>query len=147
MVSDSENITSFTLPTLPEHHLPRINHVKWLHDRLSNERKVIVVKGSEGAGKTTLLSEFVHFYKDQCFSFFIGSDTWSSSSHLFLHEMCDQMSRLLNENSKSLETEISNVQLKQYFITLYHRVAKLARHNNTSYYFVVDGLDPIRVLC
>ena len=141
MESYNINTTSYDLPALPENHMPRTNYIKWLHDRLSAERKVIIVKGPDGAGKSTLLKEFVRSYYNQSFSFFIGSDTWSSSSHLFLYEICDQMSKILGDRTKALEKNIGNAQLKQYFMTLYQRVAKLARQNKTNYYFVVDGLD------
>lgn len=141
MESKVDKSKSFDLPSLPRHHLPRINYVKWLHDRLSSERKVIVVKGPDGSGKTTLISEFIHSYSDQCLSFFIGSDVWSSSPHLFLYEMCDQLAKTLGDSSQTLEQNIGNKQLTQYFTTLYHRLSKLARQKKVSYFFVIDGLD------
>jgi len=138
-----ERPASIELPTLPDHHLPRRNYVNWLNDRLSLDRKVIIVKGPDGSGKTTFLKEFVLSYPDQCFSFFIGADHWSSSVNLFLYEMCDQMRRVLGDQTVS-DRNTSNVQINQDFITLYREVAKRARFYKTPYFFVVDGLDLVK---
>lgn len=143
MAHNQERPNIAELPTLPIHHLPRKNYVKWLNDRLSTERKVIIVKGPDGSGKTTFLKEFVQSYPDQCFSFFIGADYWSSSETFFLFEMCDQMRRVLGEHPASNRNN-SNVQVNQEFISLYRDVAKRARSNKTPYFFIVDGLDLIK---
>jgi ATP/maltotriose-dependent transcriptional regulator MalT len=82
---------SLTFPNLSEPQISRGNLIRWLFDRFSNERKVIIVQGPDGAGKTTLLAQFAKAYPDRCFSFFVGADLWSSSSRHFLLEMCAQM--------------------------------------------------------
>lgn len=143
MHEDTPTTALFDLPELPIHHLPRKNYVKWLKDRLSVERKVIVIKGAEGSGKTTLIKEFIHSYPDQCFSFFMGADYWSASPNLFLHEMCDQMRTVLGEMPNSDKSK-SFTEINQDFMTLYREIGKQARRNNKSYYFVIDGLDLVK---
>lgn len=132
---------SLTLPRLSEHHIPRDNLVRWLHDRFSPQRKVIVVQGADGGGKTTLLAEFVYKYPEHCFSFFVGSDLWASSSRYFLLEMCSQMHQVVGSGTGDIDDNLTDDELKQLFQTFYRRAAKTARKASRPFYFVVDGLD------
>lgn len=132
---------SLTFPSLPEPQLSRGNLVRWLHDRFTSERKVIVVQGPDGAGKTTLLAQFVRTYSDRCFSFFVGADIWASSSRQFLLEMCTQMQKVIGSRDGEIDDSLSDDELKQLFATFYRRAAREARKKKSPFYFVVDGLD------
>ena len=134
---------SLTFPGLPEPHIPRDNLVRWLHDRFTKERKVIVVQGPDGAGKTTLLTHFAYTYSDRCFSFFVRVDILSLSSRGFLLEMCTQMDRVVGSLKGESDDSLSYHELKELFATLYRRAAKQARRARKPFYFVVDGLDRI----
>jgi len=134
---------SLTFPDLPKPYILRDNLVRWLHDRFTEERKVIVVRGLSGAGKTTLLAQFVSTYPDRCFSFFVGVDLWSSSSRGFLLEMCAQMDKVVGAEKGEVDDRLSHDELKEQFETFYRRAAKKARQEKRPFYFVVDGLDRI----
>ncbi len=133
---------SITLPELPDPHVARDNLVKWLCDRFTEERKSILVKGPNGAGKTVLLTQFVHTFPDRCFSFFVGTDIYSSSSRWFLLEMCSQMNQIVGDK-KAVDDRLNHYELKEQFQTLYRRVARKARRAKEAFYFVIDGLDQI----
>ena len=132
---------SLTFPTLPKPQLPRDNLIRWLCDRFTVERKVIVVQGPDGAGKTTLLAQFAKAHPDRCLSFFVGADLWASSSRHFLLEMCTQMQQVIGSGVGEIEDRLSDDELKQLFVTFYRRVAREARRQKRSFYFVIDGLD------
>lgn len=132
-----------TLPELPKPHVPRDNLVKWLCDRFTKERKSILVQGPSGSGKTVLLSQFVYAFPDRCFSYFVGTDIYSSSSRWFLLEMCSQMNRNVGDSNQVVDDRLNQYELKEQFRTLYRRVAKKARRAKEPFYFVIDGLDQI----
>ncbi|MBP7688593.1 MAG: ATP-binding protein, partial [Thermoflexales bacterium] len=131
---------SLTLPNLPVSNIARPNLVSWLHDRFTRERRVIVVKGPDGSGKTSLLAQFAHAYPDQCFSYFVGSDSWGASTRHFLLEMCTQMQFIVGAQQQDID-DLGDSELRQLFMTFYRRVARQARSQRSQFYFVVDGLD------
>lgn len=134
-------LTSFELPSLPEHHVSRSNYVRFVYDRLNKDNRVLIVKGPDGTGKSTFLNEFVRSYPDRTLSFFIGSDMLSSSPYIFLSEMCEQMEDLLSLQRSQINNDVSFTQRKEYYSTLYHQLVKTSRQKKISFFFVVDGLD------
>ena len=137
-------VSSSTFPNLPERLIPRDNLVRWLLDRFAIERKIIIVQGPDGAGKTTLLAQFAKSYPDSCFSFFVGSDRWTSSARHFLFEMCTQMQLVVGSSKGEVSDDCNDEDLRQLFYTFYRRAAKKARGRNRPYYLVVDGLDWVK---
>ena len=133
---------STTLRGLPIPHIPRDNLVRWLQDRFTEERKVIIVQGPDGAGKTVLLTYFVNTYRNRCFSFFVRADILSTPK-MFLLEMCAQMDRIVGTRKGEIDDSLSYRELREQFQILYRRAAKRARRAKEPFYFVVDGLEHV----
>ncbi|MBI1879339.1 MAG: ATP-binding protein [Chloroflexi bacterium] len=128
-----------TFPQLTDPQIPRDSLIRWLSDRFSPERKVIIVQGPDGAGKTTLLAQFAKAFSSRCFSYFIKKDYWTLTPQSFLTELCTQMQKIVaNENTEIGE---SYYEIEKTFSKFYHRVATKARQLNQPFYFVVDGLE------
>jgi len=128
-----------TFPNMPDPLIPRNTLIKWLHDRFSAERRVIVIRGADGTGKTTLLAQFAKSYPDRCFSFFVGKSYWDSRPLAFLRELCTQMQMIVT--SKETEIEGDFYEIRELFGRLYYQIARKARRQKKSFYFVIDGLE------
>jgi hypothetical protein len=133
---------STTFPNMPEHLIPRDTLVKWLQDRFSAQRRVIIVQGPDGSGKTTLLAQFAKTCPARCFTFFVRMDYWTSRPAAFLRELCKQMRRIIPGEDRHIEGDY--YELRELFGKLYHQVARRARRVGRPFYFVIDGLECVR---
>jgi hypothetical protein len=130
-----------TFPELQNPQISRRNIIDWLHDRFTNDRKVIMVQGVDGAGKTTLLAQFANTFPDRSICFFVKRDIWSCDPQRYLSELCEQM--FIAIYNKPIDNELPKdfYQIKQYFNKLYALLAKKGRLQERPYYFVIDGLE------
>jgi ATP/maltotriose-dependent transcriptional regulator MalT len=138
-LTKSEN--SLTYPKLPDPLISRETLIKWIHDRFSQERKVILIHGPDGSGKTTLLAQFAKTYSDVSCNYFIKNDYYTSKPSFFLNELCAQINILLDRDEERAEND--HFKLREQFTSLYHQLAKKASRKEGEYYFVIDGLERI----
>lgn len=131
---------SSTFPEQINSQIPRDNLIGLMKDRLGAERRVMLVKGPAQSGKTTLLAQFVNTYKDQCFSFSLGTTIPNSDQRYFLIDLCEQMGRVLQQHTDDLDA-LDTTELQQVYFGFYRRVAQKAKISKQPIFFVVDGLE------
>ena len=120
--------------------IPRDNLIGLLKDRLGPGRRVILIEGPAQSGKTTLLAQFTNTYRDQCFSFFLGTTIPNSDAGSFLIDLCEQMGWALHQKTDHLD-DLDTTELKQVYFGFYRRVAQKAKASRQPIFFVIDGIE------
>jgi hypothetical protein len=139
---------SNTIPTINDNEIKREHIIKNIEETFSSTNKVIMLEGLNVTGRTTLLAQFARKHRSNCFSFFIGDDYWKSNVSYFLLELCIQMAQVSSEGLKNHLSNYDFYNLKDYeliqiFSKLYSDICKQARQKNTTFYFVIDGLEKL----
>lgn len=129
--------TTYQRPREPN--VVRDAYVLWLRQALTNDRPVLIIRGSAGSGKTRLATQFVDRDPSRVISYFVGDDIFTSSPERFLWDLCAQLSPLLRR--AELPADVSPSQLEGLLATLLGQLSAASRRANQPYYLVVDGID------
>jgi hypothetical protein len=131
-----------TLPDRPTREVDRSNLATWLIDSLTPDRKAILLVGPHGIGKSILLAQLADSKPDQCISFFVGPDDWTSSPRSFLREVVRQAARLLGKDDPIL-SEPDTARLRLQLTDAITDLGRHARVTNRPIYMLIDAVDQI----
>ena len=130
---------SSTYPKITNLLISRENMLETIEEYFHEGHEVVLAEGAEGIGKSTLLYHFCENNIDNVITLFIRkSNKYSYDSEFVKRDLCDQMNWIVEK--KSLKSREINDNL---FGSVLQDLQKQARLNNTSYYFVIDGIDEI----
>jgi hypothetical protein len=125
--------------------IPLDSKIRELQRKFSPQNHIIILKGSSGSGKTVHLAEFVKANSQISFSYFITDNYWCRRQTSFLSSLCQQMRAVIGgkaENELSIDNPIlDSERLKDIFGVLVERIVEIARKTNSTFYFVIDGLE------
>ena len=143
IVAETQNyLFCSTFPKKCDDEIFRDSFLQVVYDSFRNGQEVIAIEGESGTGKTVFLAQFARQYKQQVFSFFIGTDYSTSNPDAFLLDMCEQMKNVpeLNMNGKLSEVDAREYDSRQLFSRFMTEMRKAAQKGKGPYFFVIDGL-------
>lgn len=138
---------SSTFPELSFNPLiPLEPKIRDLQKKFSSQNQRIILRGSSGSGKTVHLAEFVKANPQASFSYFLTDNYWCQRQTSFLSSLCQQMGAIVGGKSFDTALSLNNQnldaeRLRIIFEGLVHKVVEFAKKNNSTFYFVIDGLE------
>lgn len=138
---------SVTFPDLSLQPLiPLEPKIRELQNKFNLNNQKIILKGSSGSGKTIHLAEFVKANPYTSFSYFFTDSYWCQRQTAFLSSLCQQMEAAIGGSAFDSAVSIGNSKidlegLHIIFENLLGKVIELAKKTNTTFYFVIDGLE------
>lgn len=127
------------IPARPPDEIPRDSQVAQIAKNFNPECQQQLVSGSTQTGKSNLLAQFARQYYGRTISYFVTANPWTQQQHNFLFSLCTQMSALVGTNPPPVGSRLDD--LKTMVTSLRIHLARQTRHEDASYYFVIDGLE------
>lgn len=139
MSDTANNFIEQFIPAAPTDEVSRDAVVRKITTNFSSNCQQQMITGPIQSGKTNLLSQFARFHNKKTISYFITNNPLSQLQHTFLYSLCCQLSIILKTNLPQETIELN--QLKSLFTALCTNLYMLARKENCSYYFIIDGIE------
>ena len=127
------------IPSAPSDEIPQDAFVRQIGQRFNPECQRQRIVGSLKSGKTNLMAQFVRQHKNQCIAYFITSEPSTQLLYTFLYTLCFQANLLLGTNAPPEGITLN--ELEALLTSTSIKLAREARRGNTSYYFVIDGIE------
>ncbi|HEY3389854.1 MAG TPA: hypothetical protein VGK38_09805 [Prolixibacteraceae bacterium] len=126
-------------PNTPTDEISRDGINSIIEKKLTESSPARILVGDIQSGKTNLLAQFCRRNEGRVISYFINSNPWTQRQHSFLFSICSQINSILEK--PDLPQNIDMATLQALLVPLSTLIAKKAKAERQTHYFVIDGIE------